>query len=262
MMSYAKLFSLRRNPQSEPIPRTVPNSAGGHAFPVSDWTRLDRFLVLGSEGGSYYAGPVALTRDNARAVLRCLAEDGPRVVAAIVAVSEAGRAPKQDPAIFALALAASAEGEHALATRRAALAALPRVLPHGDAPVPVRVRRRGDARLGPWPAPRGGRLVRRPPRGGPCLPGGEVSFAQRLVAPRSAAAGSSGDGRAGSRRPVRLDLPRHPGRVGAGARPRLRLGAGAGRQRGFGRGDDPHARPAVGGAADRADDEPGGEPRR
>ncbi|MBO1019809.1 TROVE domain-containing protein [Methylobacterium sp. SD274] len=127
MMSYAKLFSLRRNPQSEPIPRTVPNSAGGHAFPVSDWTRLDRFLVLGSEGGSYYAGPVALTRDNARAVLRCLAEDGPRVVAAIVAVSQAGRAPKQDPAIFALALAASAEGEHALATRRAALAALPRV---------------------------------------------------------------------------------------------------------------------------------------
>lgn len=126
-MSHAKLFSLRRNPQSEPIPRTVPNSAGGHVFPVSDWTRLDRFLVLGSEGGAYYAGARTLTRENAGAVLRCLAEDGPRAVAAIVAVSEAGRAPKQDPAIFALALAAAAEGEHALPTRRAALAALPRV---------------------------------------------------------------------------------------------------------------------------------------
>lgn len=28
MLNYGKLFSLRRNPQSEPIPRTVPNSAG------------------------------------------------------------------------------------------------------------------------------------------------------------------------------------------------------------------------------------------
>ncbi|WP_298957397.1 TROVE domain-containing protein [uncultured Methylobacterium sp.] len=124
MKSHATMFSLRRTVQSEPIPGTVPNAAGGHAFAVSDWTRLDRFLVLGSDGGSYYAAPRALTRDNAGAVQRCLAEDGLRAVAAIVAVSEGGRAPKQDPAIFALALAAAAPD---LATRRAALAALPRV---------------------------------------------------------------------------------------------------------------------------------------
>ncbi|MGY2050884.1 TROVE domain-containing protein [Methylobacterium sp. JK268] len=124
MFDYAKLFSLRRTPQSEPIPRTVPNSAGGHAFPVDDWTRLDRFLVLGAEGGSYYAGERALTRENAGAVLRCLKADGARAVETIVAVSAGGRAPKQDPAIFALALAAGAED---LAVRRAALAALPRV---------------------------------------------------------------------------------------------------------------------------------------
>ncbi|TGD99099.1 TROVE domain-containing protein [Methylobacterium nonmethylotrophicum] len=124
MFPFAKQFSLRRTPQSEPIPRTVPNAAGGHAFPVDDWTRLARFLVLGSEGGSFYAGERALTRDNAAAVLRCLAADGARAVAAIVAVSEGGRAPKPDPAIFALALAAGAES---LETRRAALAALPRV---------------------------------------------------------------------------------------------------------------------------------------
>lgn len=126
-MTYAQHFSLRRTPQSEQIPGTVPNSAGGHAFALSDWARLERFLVLGSEGGSYYATPRALARDNAQAVIRCLAEDGARVVATIVAVSEGGRAPKQDPAIFALALAAAAEGDNALATRRAALAALPRV---------------------------------------------------------------------------------------------------------------------------------------
>ncbi|MEH3120014.1 MAG: TROVE domain-containing protein [Methylorubrum populi] len=124
MLNDGKLFSLRRTPQSEPILRTVPNSAGGHAFAVSDWARLDRFLVLGAEGGSYYAGERPLSRENAVAVMRCIREDGARAVAAIVAVSEEGRAPKQDPAIFALALAASADAE---ATRRVALAALPRV---------------------------------------------------------------------------------------------------------------------------------------
>lgn len=124
MLNYGKLFSLRRTPQSEPLPRTVPNAAGGHVFALSDWARLDRFLVLGSEGGSYYAGERALSRENAVAVMRCIAEDGARAVATIVAMSEAGRAPKQDPAIFALALAASAEAE---GTRRLALAALPRV---------------------------------------------------------------------------------------------------------------------------------------
>lgn len=69
-MTYASHFSLRRTPQSEPLRGTVPNSGGGHAFALSDWARLERFLVLGSEGGSYYATPRKLTRENAQAVLR------------------------------------------------------------------------------------------------------------------------------------------------------------------------------------------------
>lgn len=124
MVDYARLFSLRRTPQSEPIPGTVANSAGGHAFPVDDWIRFDRFLVLGAEGSSYYAGERALTRDNAAAALRCLAADGARAVARIVAISESGRAPKNEPALFALALAMAAGDE---ATRATAGAALPRV---------------------------------------------------------------------------------------------------------------------------------------
>lgn len=127
MLDYGKLFSLRRTTQSELIPGTVPNSAGGHSFAVSDWTRLDRFLVLGSEGGSYYATQRKLTRENAESLIRCMAEDGARAVERIVAVSESGRAPKQDPAIFALALAASVEGVQGEATRKLALAALSRV---------------------------------------------------------------------------------------------------------------------------------------
>ncbi len=127
MTSYLSIFSRWTSgatPQSQPIARTQPNSAGGHAYALDDWARLDRFLILGSEGGSYYAGERTLTRDNAQAVLRAIAADGVRAVSRIVAISESGRAPKNDPALFALALAASSQD---LQTRRAALAALPRV---------------------------------------------------------------------------------------------------------------------------------------
>src|SRR5207237_6207662 len=61
---------------------------------------------------------------NAEAVEACIAADGARAVAEIVAVSDAGRAPKNDPAIFALAMAAGLGDE---ATRKAALEALPRI---------------------------------------------------------------------------------------------------------------------------------------
>ncbi len=126
-MSYlSKWFNKNETPQSAPIPGTsqVANSDGGFVFAVDDWTRLDRFLILGSEGGSLYATEQKLTRESAEGVLRCLALDGQRVVARIVAVSDAGRAPKNDPALFALALAAKL-GD--VDTRRAAFAALPRV---------------------------------------------------------------------------------------------------------------------------------------
>ena len=125
MTSYLNIFSrwtANATPQSQPVQNTVPNAAGGYAFELDDFSRLDRFLILGSEGGSYCAGERALTRDNAQAVLRAIAVDGVRAVARIVAISNGGHAPKNDSALFALA--ASAEN---LATRRAALAALPRV---------------------------------------------------------------------------------------------------------------------------------------
>jgi len=115
---------LSETPQSEPLPGQVPNSAGGYSFAVDDWTRFDRFLILGSEGGSYYAGERKLTIENAKVVERCVAADGVRTVARIVEISDAGRAPKNDPALLALAIAAKHGDEP---TRRAAYAALPKV---------------------------------------------------------------------------------------------------------------------------------------
>ncbi len=126
-MNYLKtVMNKKKTPQDQPIPGSamVPNSAGGYTFAVDDWTRLARFLVLGSEGGSFYATEKALSLDNADAVKRCIAADGSRVVREIVAVSDAGRAPKNDPALFALAMCAALGDED---TRRMALASLPSV---------------------------------------------------------------------------------------------------------------------------------------
>jgi 60 kDa SS-A/Ro ribonucleoprotein len=123
-MTYLKGFGTRRVPQRYPLPGQTPNDAGGFVWAVDVWTRLRRFLVLGSEGGSYYVSQASLTRENASAVEAAVREDGLRAVGEIVRVSREGRAPKNDPALFALALAAGAADK---ATRKAALAALPQV---------------------------------------------------------------------------------------------------------------------------------------
>lgn len=109
MARYARHLIPATTPQSEPLPGSgqVANSGGGFSFAVDDWVRLDRFLILGCDGGSYYASERKLTLENADAVRACLAQDAPRTLRRIVEVSEAGRAPKNDPAVFALALAAA-----------------------------------------------------------------------------------------------------------------------------------------------------------
>jgi 60 kDa SS-A/Ro ribonucleoprotein len=65
-----------------------------------------------------------VTLENAHCVERCVEVDGARTVARVAAVSESGRAPKNDPALLALAIAAKRGNER---TRKAALTALPRV---------------------------------------------------------------------------------------------------------------------------------------
>src|SRR3954453_19800497 len=107
-MNYARHYSTKTTLQSQPIPGKpmVPNSAGGFAFAVDQWKRLERFLVLGAEGGSYYAGERDLVVENCEAVRECLAEDAARTVRTIGEVSDQGRAPRNDPAVFALAMAA------------------------------------------------------------------------------------------------------------------------------------------------------------
>lgn len=111
--------------QTEPLDsRQVENSAGGYVYEVDVWARLQRFLILGSEGGSYYASERDLTRENIASLEEAIKEDGPRTVAIIATTSDAGRAPKNTPAIFALAVAAK-KGDDL--TRRVAYDAVPQV---------------------------------------------------------------------------------------------------------------------------------------
>jgi len=124
---YQRHFNVRKTSQKEPIPGRADmavNEAGGYVWDVDDWKRLDRFLILGAEGGTYYVKEHKLTRENAEAVLRCINADGERVVKQVVEISESGRAPKNDPALFVLAMCA---GLGDAKTRSAALHSLNRV---------------------------------------------------------------------------------------------------------------------------------------
>lgn len=100
-------------PQTQVIPGReadmATNNAGGVSFVLTPLKQAERFLVLGSDSPTYYTGERKLTKDNAK-VIETLANDpiqGKLLVDLIVDVSVNGRAPKNDPAIFALALAAN-----------------------------------------------------------------------------------------------------------------------------------------------------------
>lgn len=70
MQQYQRHVGQASTPQSEPLlgreAEMVKNSAGGFTFAVDRWSQLDRFLILGCAGGTYYATERELTRENAR----------------------------------------------------------------------------------------------------------------------------------------------------------------------------------------------------
>jgi 60 kDa SS-A/Ro ribonucleoprotein len=106
--NYASHVQTKQTDQKQKVrgKNQVSNSEGGYVFAVTCWTRLERFLILGHEHGTYYAGARKLTLDTVGAIDDCLREDFTRTVDVIVDVSSNGRAPKNDPAIFALAYVA------------------------------------------------------------------------------------------------------------------------------------------------------------
>lgn len=100
------------------------NNAGGYSFTVSDLEQAKRFLILGSSS-NYYTPGAELTKENAKVIIKLAESEHSRdLVDLIVQISTEGRAAKQQPGLFALALAAS----HGTAEARGyALSKLPAV---------------------------------------------------------------------------------------------------------------------------------------
>jgi 60 kDa SS-A/Ro ribonucleoprotein len=111
--TYATAFATKKTPQTQAIPgreaEMKQNNAGGVTFTITPVQMLERFLILGSNAPTYYSSARKLTTDNADNIRACLKADGKRTVDKIVEISVAGRAPSNDPAIFALAVASTPE---------------------------------------------------------------------------------------------------------------------------------------------------------
>ncbi len=111
-----------------PAPAMVANNGGGMGFKVDPWIQLDRFLILGSENGTYYVSERKLTDMNLTLVKGLLDTDGKRVVNAVADVLQNRRAYKRTVPNYVLALAASHEDE---VVRAYALDRAPRLLNTG-----------------------------------------------------------------------------------------------------------------------------------
>lgn len=85
----------------------VKNNAGGQSYQIDPLKQLERFLILGSDAGTYYVKSQDLTLENAKNAQTALDRYGVQAVELIVNVGKSNRAPKHDPALFALAMAAS-----------------------------------------------------------------------------------------------------------------------------------------------------------
>lgn len=107
MYSRAIRHTVTQTPQTQPsVPSQVPNNAGGYSFQTSVWDQLDRFLIIGSLGGTFYVKESDLTQMNLDAIILAIREDGRRVIKRIIDVSTQGLAAKNEAAILALALVA------------------------------------------------------------------------------------------------------------------------------------------------------------
>lgn len=100
------------------------NNAEGYVFSIDDMNYLKRFLILGVETNNYYVNKNQILNEASDRIKTIIATRGREVIDMLMEVSDLGLAPKNDPAIFILALCASDQN---LETRRYALSKLDKV---------------------------------------------------------------------------------------------------------------------------------------
>ena len=128
---YHQTRSLGNTPAKREIPgRTdmVANSEGGYVFKTDPFTQLERFLILGITGGTFYVGERDLAKQNLKGIEDLINTSGLDVVQFVVYISTTGRAMSNDPALFVLAMCSAAKD---VSVRRCALANLPQVARYG-----------------------------------------------------------------------------------------------------------------------------------
>ena len=109
--------------------RQVVNNAGGYVYGADDASRLQRFLTLGAPQGTYYVGAAEHLADNVAFLVGLADRDPVGYVQQVLRTSQQGLTPKQQPGLFALAVAASAGNDQA---RTLALEVLPQVARTGS----------------------------------------------------------------------------------------------------------------------------------
>ncbi|ULH15874.1 TROVE domain-containing protein [Deinococcus sp. KNUC1210] len=115
-----------KRPQGQPLDsRQVENNAGGFVYQIGDEARLTRFLVLGSDGGTFYATPEQHTLQATDFLRELVSRDAALALRVTLDVVRRNRAPRPDPALLMLALIAKTAPD--VTDRQAAWAALPEV---------------------------------------------------------------------------------------------------------------------------------------
>jgi 60 kDa SS-A/Ro ribonucleoprotein len=111
MSDALKRINTKVTPQTQRAnSHQVRNNAGGYVYEASSKSRLERFLILGVDGGTYYVKTPDLTAQNVDFIRTQLQENASEVIATVVDVSHTARAKSNSPALFVLALAMNTDG--------------------------------------------------------------------------------------------------------------------------------------------------------
>jgi 60 kDa SS-A/Ro ribonucleoprotein len=84
-------------------PRQIQNDSAGFVFQADALTRLERFLILGAEGSTYYVSHQEHALRNVQTVNQALAHNPMATIDLALDVSVKGRAMKQDAALYVIA---------------------------------------------------------------------------------------------------------------------------------------------------------------
>lgn len=95
---------IRRTSQRQKTePSQVQNNAGGYVYPVDKWEAARRFMIMGTETGSFYRGETELTKEMVNQTARCLRENPIRLAMTAKEIISERSAIRPDYALYVLA---------------------------------------------------------------------------------------------------------------------------------------------------------------